>query len=324
MTEEVEASGGADGADETAVRTSEEGLLPVVSALLKALNQQGASPSFKKKELADKLGIKDSRLNSLQNPSPQNLKSIKLDELDKVVVFARQVAREVTDLPRREMINGYCNEIARRLHFRFDGGGLNVTENSLVMNLNLIDDRKQQEFSDRHAGVYAVIRIDRDAHVIVSRMDLRPKTDQLCRFATESPGFSELRVEGFIYAAGDVIQSVGRPAGKNWLRTTILKPCANAEQEEVDMIGLRLGLSDLDGGAFGYRVYAKQICGPELVGKPMPDPWPSLFGTSGLGEIDALKPKITDIEQIVNLLQEKTDATPWGVRSPIEMRKSGQ
>ena len=83
----------------------------------------------------------------------------------------------------------------------------------------------------------------------------------------------------------------------------------------ADIIGLRLGISDFDGGPFAYRIYCRQIAGPEQLGCELPD-WVHVFGVHRHGATDKIAPMIENIAEILRLLQEEDDRTPWGVRFP--------
>lgn len=282
--------------DAKTVTTGDKSLMELTTALLRAINQQNSPYAIRKAALHDKIGTTAARVNAILNPGPQKATKISLDVLGKVVVFARQFARSVPDAHFRDLITGYCNEIAQRLHDRLERGGLNPTENAFVTNLRLLDEGKQQQLSDRHAGVYALIRLDRDAHILISRMDVRPRQDQLCRFATDSGniGTSEPAVEGYIYAVDDRIQAVGRPAGTSWLRVSILRSHRMPASTGWDMIGLRIGISEWDGGPFAYRTYCRQIANADWVGEDLPG-WADLFGARRYAAIDEIEAKIADV-----------------------------
>ena len=301
---------------------NERAIMDVVSKILKALNQPFNPERIAKKDLPAAVGTTDARINAILNPKSEKSKKFSLDEIGKVVAFARGYSRTIVDSGYRKLILDYCNQVTQRIHDRLDKSGLSPTENAFVTNLRL-DDREQDVFSDRHSGVYAVIRLDRAGHILISRMDVYPREAQLCRFATKSPssGPHEPLVEGYIYSVGDTIQSVGRPATPTALRTSILRSMGRpGAPAGSDMIGLRLGMSDFDGGPFAYRIYCRRIAGPELLGQELPD-WEPLFGVRAHEASDKIAPMIRDIVEILQLLQEEDDATPWGVGLPTGIER---
>ena len=309
---------------DTDLFVTEEELLELPKRLLKLINQTTAQERVGKDDLPERIGIAKGRVNAIMNPGSQGSKRLPLSEISKVVKFARHYALTLQDQQRGESIIGYCNEIAKRIQDRLEIGGLSLTETAFVTNLSL-SDRVQQAFSDRHAGVYALIRLDRDQHILISRMDVHLRQAQLCRFATDFQGFglSEPKVEGFIYSIGDEIQAVGRPSIASALRTSILRSRSQpGSLHGADMIGLRLGISDLDGGPFAYRIYCRQIAGPDQIGLEMPE-WRDLFHGWRHEQAESVERMIPDVHDILKLLHEQDNKTPWGIGFPTGISEDG-
>ena len=120
--------------------------MDVVRKVLKAINQPNNPERVGKKQLPQAIGITDARVNAILNPKSEGAKRFSLDEVSKVVAFARRVARTVTESGYRKLIDDYCNEVTQRIHERLDKGGLSPTENAFVTNLRL-DDREQAVFA---------------------------------------------------------------------------------------------------------------------------------------------------------------------------------
>jgi hypothetical protein len=299
---------------------NETSLMELPRKLLGFINRLPKPERKSLSEMDKELGFRKGHAKSIVNPGTQKLVKLSIDEISKIAVFSRGVAQHLSDPADRAHIVHYCNELAQRIHERLERGGISLTANTFVTNLRL-DDNEQQTFSDQHAGVYALIRLDREAHILISRMDVHAREAQLCRFATESPGseLSEPSVEGFIYSIGGAIQAVGRPTSRTPFRTSILRSRGGEDpSNQADMIGLRLGVSNYDGGPFAYRIYCRRIAGSDQVGSALPD-WADLFGGRHYEEAAKLEPKIGDIQEILRLLRQHDPQTPWGVRIPIDI-----
>eukprot|EP01035_Chromulina_nebulosa_P000757 gene757-1023_t len=70
------------------------------------------------------------------------------------------------------------------------------------------------------------------------------------------------------------------------------------------MIGLRIGISEWDGGPFAYRTYCRQIANADWVGEDLPG-WADLFGARRYAAIDEIEAKIADVGDILALLREE-------------------
>ena len=303
-------------AETSGVTLGQASVLGCARLILKAINAPNASPRVSKKDLPDAIGISSAHVHAILNPVSQGLTRISLDEIGKVVVFARKFAADLAEPEVGNLIRSYCNRIAEHLQEALQRGGLNPTEFAFVTNLKLRDGGRQQEFSDHHAGVHALIRFDRDAHILISRLDIFPREHQICRFATDS-GHSqsgEPMVEGHIFVADEVIHAVGRPISGGGLRTSILRPNFLPGADRADLIGLRLGNSRFDGGPYAYRTYVRRIEGVEQVGRLLPA-WSQLFRARSFKHVDDIRQLIPDIDTILKLLREPDDP-PWGVRIP--------
>lgn len=279
------------------------------------LNQPVQKEKMTIEALAEEIGLNDTRFKSILYSDSNGLKKISLSDITKIVVHTRRLAQRLSDQGTCSYIIGYCNQLAELFQDRLEQGGLSPTQNALVTNLRLND---QQAFSDRHAGVYALIRLDRDAHILISRIDVYPRDILLCKFATDRrvTGLIEPPVEGYIFSIGDEIQAIGRPRTTSALRTSVLRGYPNTPTGR-DMIGLRLGISDLDGGPFAYRTYCRWIAGTDQLDRDMPE-WADLFRGRKHEASDKIALKINDISEILRLLHEEDEKhkTPWGVGIP--------
>lgn len=311
-----------EGHDARAVTINDRSLMNLTTAVLKAINSPTSSVRVAKADLPARIGISGARVNAILNPGSQKSTKIALDELGKVVAFARKFSAGLPMGPFRDLVSDYCNKIAQRLHEGLERDGLSPTEFAFVTNLKLFDDHKQQNLSDRHAGVYALIRLDRDGHILTSRLDIHPRRNLLCRFATDSghPGTGEPTVEGYLFAVDDGIQAVGRPETASGLRTSILRSHRPPKETRWDLMGLRLGISNFDGGAYAYRIYCRRIAEVDKVGAVLPD-FADLFGARRFEAIDDIEISIPDVADILTLLREPDDEdTPWGIRIPTGIR----
>ena len=300
--------------------TDQPVVLDLARLILKTINAPNVRTRIPKKVLPTVIGISWAHVNAILNPETQGLTKISLHEIGKVVIFARDFAAKSQDQDLRATINRYCNRIAQQIHEAFEQDGLSPTEFSFVANLRLRDGEKQQDFSDYHAGVHALIRLDRDGHILISRLDIFPREQQLCRFATDSDHSEtgEPAVEGYIFSIGDYIQAVGRGTGSG-LRTSILRP-NYLQKARHDLIGLRLGVSNFDGGAYAYRIYCRRIEDADKVKQALPE-WAGLFLARRFEAIEDLEERIPDIKAILKLLSEPDDKeTPWGVRIPTGIK----
>ncbi|WHU01952.1 MULTISPECIES: hypothetical protein [unclassified Sphingomonas] len=312
MLEEEDAQ--ATGAGEVTI--DDKSLMGLTTRILKAVNSTSDRNRVKKDDLPGLTGLTRSQVNAILNPDSQRSTKISLESIAKVVDFGQKFAGKHPDEGVRNQVSTYCSVITQRLHGYLERGGLNPTELAFVVNLQLDDDHKQRHFSERHAGVYALVRLDREGHILISRLDIFPRVNRLCRFATDSkhPGTREPTVEGFVFAVDDVVQAVGRPDNSGRLRTSILR--SRRHEASWDLMGLRLGTSDYDGGPYAYRIYCRRIAGGEHAGKELPD-WARLFGARKFEAIEDIEQRIQDIGEILKLLKEEEDEdTPWGIRIP--------
>lgn len=294
-------------------------LVQLPMTLLKTLNKAG---SVSKKLIAKESGVSYEHVHGIMNLRSQKTAKISLKDTRLILDFGRRFAQSCENMELRKIVQQQCNDISMAIHSFLNIGALSSTEHAFVSHLNL--DREQQRlFSVAHAGVYALVRRDKDGHIIISRMDILPIREggMLCRFTSDTPasnGMDDPAVAGYIYAAGEHFFTVGHNNDTGALRSSILcRWKLPGSVGDADMLGLRLGASRRDGGPFAHRIYARWIADVSSAGNDLPD-WNSTFRarTYGSDAIESIAERIEDIRLILRLLEENENVQRWGIGFP--------
>ena len=310
-------------ASKPSVDIGDKHLMGLTQELLQTLNKVGR---LKKNQLAKELGWKESRVNGMMNLESQATKSIGLGEMRELVIFARKIVAKAENAELSQSLRRICDDIVMGIYTYLTIDGLSATEYAFVSHLN-VDDREQDVFSKQHAGVYAIVRLDLDGDIVIAKMEIQPKSPggRICRFTTNrSAGpvksMAEELVDGYIYAIKDFIYTIARPRESSALRSTVLSAFSPAGTEETtDLVGLRLGVSSRDKGAFAHRIYCRRIGGPELIGKTLDSVWSGQFQPRSRKpeSLEKIAEAISDIEAILRLLTEDPQPhKPWGLQMP--------
>lgn len=298
---------------------SDAGLIAKVSNLLGELSHR---LDLTTKELAAAIGLETKRIKAIRYAATQRTRYIALAEVRTILRYGRGAAEGMEDDGDCMALMQDCNDVSNAIWDFLESGGLSATEHAFVSHLQ-VNPREQRQFSDRMAGVYANIRVDRQRRLAIARMDIFPKEARgiLCRFRTSRVAAmvgAEQVIGGYIYQSGSTIHALGRPDNASTLRSTILRAAEMSEHHGLDMVGLRLSDSPLDEGPFSSRLYCRRVAGPEMVDVAMPEWEPILKAvTPTKANIDRILPLIPDIATIHDLLKERDDRSPnWGLSLP--------
>lgn len=275
--------------------------------------------------LAEVSGLHERRVRTILSLSEsKKLTSLSLEQIQRIVELCQQQMESSPDRPTDSLVQSYF-KLLDTLFLALESAGMSPTEYAFRSHFN-VDPARQKTFSDSCAGIYAIVRLTNRKRMVITPITVHAKErgQALCRFKTiglsEGSLVGEQDVEGYIYESdGGYIHAVGGIEGTGHIRSTVLRRVPG----KPDLFGLRVSISDLDLGAFAYRLYCKRLIvenDPAWLNS-----WRSIFT---LHEIDgkslqAVEAQIPEIEKIVRILREPPEdsAKHWGVDLP-EGRKS--
>lgn len=242
---------------EPVVRYQSDRLMKAVGRLLKATVQEAKAcrlienaPAF-----AAMIGMPEIRLKTLKGQS----KSITGDELAAIFNGARLVAAQSLNAAFVNQANTDIADILALL--RPEPPAPVVFDRAIVGALDLTPGENAKT-GKALAGNYLIFRRDTIGEIIVSRLQIKAPQGQdvLTTFETSRLSQSGPRTaSGFMYGHYPYTYAIGLIGDSKSVRLTMLRPCRLLADDSRDLIGLRLGASAIDNGAFAHPLYCHAV-----------------------------------------------------------------